>query len=283
MLMCYKFLKSAAVLMAVAAGCLSFTSCGDDEKEPGGGGGSGSEDGETDVIAVDPSKVFAAGLPERVGSMNISTNERGQVSEMVSAEDGIKVSFSYSGGGRAENYDVVMQVEEDGDKNVFSFFLNDAGFVKYCCQIESDGDVEEWWFEYNSDGCLSKLKRTEGQNEVTDIVYADGDITKVTVRSDDSPEGDDDNVIEYGSPMLENKGCLMLFDETFGIDMDEMKFAYFAGLLGKATKHLPTGRLDEEDGDRETYTWTLGANGLPVQLVAVTLEDDYVETTTFAW
>ena len=28
---------------------------------------------------------------------------------------------------------------------------------------------------------------------------------------------------------IENKGCLMLFDTTFDIDMDEMRYAYYAG------------------------------------------------------
>ena len=38
---------------------------------------------------------------------------------------------------------------------------------------------------------------------------------------------------------IENKGCLMLFDEILDVDMDEMIYAYYGGMLGKATKHLP--------------------------------------------
>lgn len=44
----------------------------------------------------------------------------------------------------------------------------------------------------------------------------------------------------------------MLFDPTLGIDMDEMEYAYYAGLLGKATKSLPSS--NEEDGETETFT-----------------------------
>jgi hypothetical protein len=36
-----------------------------------------------------------------------------------------------------------------------------------------------------------------------------------------------------------NKGYLILFDATLGIDMDEMDFAYYADLPGIATKNLP--------------------------------------------
>lgn len=50
----------------------------------------------------------------------------------------------------------------------------------------------------------------------------------------------------------------MLFDPTLGIDMDEMEYAYYAGLLGKATKSLPSS--NEEDGETETFTWTLNSN-----------------------
>lgn len=36
----------------------------------------------------------------------------------------------------------------------------------------------------------------------------------------------------------------MPFDIELRVDMDEMKCAYYAGLLGKATKHLPVKNKD---------------------------------------
>lgn len=76
----------------------------------------------------------------------------------------------------------------------------------------------------------------------------------------------------------------MLFDETFGIDMDEMEYAYFAGLLGKATRNLPTERT-EDDGDSHTYEWTLNGAGLPIKLVSTDFRDGDAEeqTMTFEW
>ena len=50
--------------------------------------------------------------------------------------------------------------------------------------------------------------------------------------------------------------------------MDEMWFAYYAGLLGKATKHLPL-KLTHKSGSYEditNFTWTLNANGFPILL-----------------
>lgn len=65
----------------------------------------------------------------------------------------------------------------------------------------------------------------------------------------------------------------MLFDETFGIDMDEMIYAYYAGMLGTATKSLPvsysytTYESGITDTDIESFDWTLNASGLPTSLV----------------
>ncbi|MDE5988147.1 MAG: DUF4595 domain-containing protein [Duncaniella sp.] len=268
-----------AIAMMAIASYVGFVSCSDDGKdEPNGG-----ENGE--AVAVNPSKVFTAGVPKQIGAMSITTDANGLVTSMMNAEDGTKIALVYPGMSRAESYDVVMTIEEDGDKNVFNLRLNDLGFAKYCKQIESDGDVEEWWFEYNSDGRLTKMTRSEGDNEVHEITYENGNITKVKEIHTDH-DGDDDWVISYGTQLIENKGCIMLFDETFGIDMDELKYAYFAGLLGKATKNLPIERSDKTDGDKGTYTWTLNPDGMPIKLVAVESGDDWEDepqTMKFKW
>lgn len=274
-----KFLKLGAIAMIAVAGCMGFASCSDDDKdEPNGGG-------ENEGMVINPSKVFTAGVPKQVGTMSVVTDAKGLVSSMSSAKDGVKIVFSYPGMSRADSFDVVMDVDDEGDKTTFSLLLNEMGFAKYCKQIESDGDVEEWWFEYNSDGQLTKMKRSEGDNEVHEITYENGNISKVAEIHEDH-DGDNDWVINYGSSMIENKGCIMLFDETFGIDMDEMKYAYFAGLLGKATQNLPVERYDNLYGDKGTYTWTLNADGLPVKLVSVDTGNGWTEepqTMEFKW
>lgn len=57
----------------------------------------------------------------------------------------------------------------------------------------------------------------------------------------------------------------MLFDTTLGIDMDEMEYAYYAGLLGKAIKNLPVKCVDDE-GNVENYSWKLNSTGYPTQM-----------------
>ncbi len=274
-----KFLKMGAIAIVAIAGCAGFVSCNDDDKdEPNGGN-------ENEEVAVNPSKVFTAGVPKQVGTMSVVTDAKGLITSMNSAEDRVNIVFNYPSMSRAESYDVVMDVDDDGDKTTFNMLLNEMGFAKYCKQIESDGDVEEWWFEYNSDGQLIKMKRSEGDNEVHEMTYENSNIVSVKEIHTDH-EGDNNWVISYGSSLIENKGCIMLFDETFGIDMDEMKYAYFAGLLGKATKNLPIEKVDLIDGDKSTYDWTLNADGLPVILVSVDSGNGWVDephTMEFKW
>lgn len=84
----------------------------------------------------------------------------------------------------------------------------------------------------------------------------------------------------------------MLFDDTFGIDMDEMEYAYFAGLLGKATRQLPVSndyvRFDPEEDAyswNKTFSWTLNAGNLPIKLTTVSTDEwgSEEETFDFAW
>lgn len=267
------------IVFTLLAVCLGFAACSDDKDEPNGGG------------AVNPSKVFVNGTPKQVGGMTITCGKSGRVNEIHDSEEDVEVRFDYEAYSRAENYDLCMMVFDSGEsgEDLFHFQLNEKGFAKYCKQIEGDGDVEEWWFEYDSEGRLTKMKRSEGGNEVTEISYANGDIVSVKMRSEDDGAGGDWG-IGYGSTPIENKGCIMMWDECYGIDMDEMQYAYFAGLLGMPTKHLPAEckyKHFDPSGELEnewvaSFTWTLNESGMPTKLVTKkTNEDD--ETTLFVW
>lgn len=171
--------------------------------------------------------------------------------------------------------------------------LGSNGFVTTCTQVDmnsKDKEIETWKFKYNSDGQLSEMFRSEGENEVTTITYKDGNIVAVKMVSDEAGEGFDAK-ISYTSEThkegIDNKGCIMLFDNTFGIDMDEMEYAYFAGILGKATKKLPLKLTEVEIEDGKEYTdiydfeWTLNEKGLPSKLEAK--EEGYTNTFEFKW
>ena len=136
------------------------------------------------------------------------------------------------------------------------------------------------------------MVRSEGGSETTTVTYQDGDIAKVVQESkfDDCSTS---STIEYGTEKIENKGSVMLFDEMLCIDMDEMGLAYFAGLLGKPTSHLPQSNksIDYSSGGYKittykTFSWSLDANRLPVSVLIEEKYDNttpYIKTYSFDW
>ena len=58
----------------------------------------------------------------------------------------------------------------------------------------------------------------------------------------------------------------MLFGENFGLDSDDVLYAYYAGLLGKATKDLPVKLVDNKHDTQYTqnFSWTLNSAGYPI-------------------
>lgn len=287
----------AAMLTAMSMTVVSCSDDNNDEPTP-----DPTPDTPTEVTA-DPTNVFTQGVPSQVGDYNITLNAQGQVAKIV--EDDMTVTFDYTKAGAASraginipaDYDMTMKVEWGGSPDGVMFYiqLNEQGFVKYAYEVDKNEDYEtggwveeadEWWFTYNAEGQLITMKRSEGDNEVTTMTYVNGDITSVKTTDDYSTGNDDDSfVISYtgeGQAAIENKGGIMLYDEILGIDMDEMAPAYYAGILGKATVHLPLSAVEtwtntyvDENGQTVTenytanykYSWTLNAAGLPTQLV----------------
>ncbi len=249
---------------------VNFTACSDDE----------DENNDTNN-GINPQKVFVNGMPKQVSDMKITQDASGLVSK-IETDDAVAI-FKYPTAvtTRAElsNQLVIVELTEDTggqyeETFIFKMEIGSNGFIKHCDETEEDGDLETWDFTYTAEGNLLSMKRSEGGNETTTITYKDGDIIKASTVSADEPEVSSIYTIDYTSNTvttpIENKGCLMFYDETLGIDMDEMWFAYYAGLLGKATKHLPLKLTYESEfnpyEDITNFTWTLNANGLPTLL-----------------
>lgn len=255
---------------------LVMTSCSDDNDEPN------PNPGEETVGKVNPATVFTNGLPTQVGGYVITKNSDGLVTKIVDGDE--VTTFDYSpvksksrASARPENYDMTMNVEWGNDKDGVDFYikLNAQGYIEYAFEEDEDEyDVityNEWWFKYNAKGQLVEMKRTEGGNEVTTINYnATGDITSVSLKDDEEGQKMTATVgctdATHASP-VPNKGGIMLYDDSFRIDMDEMAPAYYAGLLGKGTAHLPLTNKEVSDGETCDYSfvWVLDANNMPVK------------------
>ena len=72
----------------------------------------------------------------------------------------------------------------------------------------------------------------------------------------------------------------MSFDVALGLDLDHLHGAYYAGMLGKATKHLPIYNMDK-DNDKTTLDWTFNDNGFPTKIVVK--DDEGREDSNIVW
>ncbi|WP_414477980.1 DUF4595 domain-containing protein [Prevotella sp.] len=190
--------------------------------------------------------------------------------KIYSEKDKSITTFEYADKGTrsAEKVpDVVMTTVEESSKTVFKIFLGKNGFVKHCQATEYDSnsnntESQTWDFEYNNDGHISKMYRSEG-DEITYFKYEGGDLIEVTVG--DAKDDDDKFTykIFYTSKdipaPIANIGCIMAYDDTMATDMDEIQLAYYAGLLGMPTKHLPLRYIHENGDILGIFEWTLNA------------------------
>ena len=295
-----KMFRMLAASMLSAALCLGFTACSDDdENENGEGGGS-------TVTVVKPSEVFKGGLPKSAAGMSISQNKEGLVTSII-GEDGEEAVFEYffaeTKADAMKDRAKITVTDDEGDVTELNLQLNSNGYVEYCNSIDhagtSDASEFTWEMKYDADGHLIELRRSEGSGELTKITYKDGDAVKTSTSYmgggdmngdgvlDGNDEWEDGAIIDYTTgeiaTPIDNKGCLMMFDELLDVDMDEMIYAYYGGMLGKATKHLPLAMRDADDTSVElsNYKWTLNSDGYPTQLLIKDEGDE--KKYTFTW
>lgn len=256
--------------LVLAAGALTFTSCSDNDDIRG----EETDDGITTVDRVDPTKVFTGLKPVSVAGMQISYLEDGLVKTITRRASGENKIASFSYPALARNVSVGklvrMDVVSGNDRHQFNLRVGDNGFVDYAEEVEYDnGKAEEtqyWWFSYSDDGHITSIDRTDEDSQSVKFEYKDGNITRVRVTSRD---GEDlETTVSYGTAPIANLGAIMLFDDIFNTDLDEMQFAYYAGLLGKGTTSLPvaaqqrTGKYTQN----VTFGWTLDGKGYPTTM-----------------
>ncbi|MFR7498278.1 MAG: DUF4595 domain-containing protein [Bacteroides stercoris] len=295
-----KMFRMLAASMLSAALCLGFTACSDDdENENGEGGGS-------TVTVVKPSEVFKGGLPKSAAGMSITQNKEGLVTSII-GEDGEEAVFEYffaeTKADATKDRAKITVTDDEGDVTELNLQLNSNGYVEYCNSIDhagtSDASEFTWEMKYDADGHLIEMRRSEGSGELTKITYKDGDAVKTSTSYmgdgdmngdgvlDGNDEWEDGAIIDYTTgeiaTPIDNKGCLMMFDELLDVDMDEMIYAYYGGMLGKATKHLPLAMRDADDTSVElsNYKWTLNSDGYPTQLLIKDEGDE--KKYTFTW
>ncbi|MDE5978587.1 MAG: DUF4595 domain-containing protein [Muribaculaceae bacterium] len=269
-----KFLKFLVVLTIGITCCMNLTSCSsEDEPKPNIEVGNGT---------VNPATVFANGIPQKVGGMNISVNSDGLVSALT--DGSVKITFEYPCMSRATEADVIMNVK-DGDDDDFVVYvtLNGLGYSSYWKIVYDQEDVEEYWFEYNTAEQLKKIKvKNDETNATVEYSYENGNIVSATLF----PIEDEFSLkISYGTTLIKNNGGVMIWD-MYGFEWgEEMQYAYYAGILGKATASLPEKQEVYAEGelDIEIYTWSINDKGLPTKVTRKYSDSDYTEDMLFVW
>ncbi|MDH6309961.1 hypothetical protein M2451_002852 [Dysgonomonas sp. PFB1-18] len=225
-------------------------------------------------------KVFTGDLPKKVGESTLKYNSDGLLEEISNTYE--KVTFEYPAKTKSTGGDniVIMNFQDlmhPEEGFVIRLKIGANGFASEAQQtFAEDSTIDTWEFGYNGDGQLNHVKRKESGNndsETTTMTYKDGNLTYVKMTEDNSYYYNTSAIIytsEAHPQGIENKGCIMLFDTLMGMDIDEMEYAYYAGLLGKATKNLPLKLAEEWEGDPEydvyIYDWTLNAKGYPTSM-----------------
>ena len=235
--------------------------------------------------------------------MTIQTDDRGLVTGIKTKDE--TVSFKYDNIKTRVIVipNVFMKVERNGDTTVYIMFLGKNGFVRGCmkeqkentkgdttfyrmylnyngfvreCMIQQKGNTKEdtWRFTYNDNDQLINIIHSADDYKKFTLTYKDSNISEIettTIVSQTTTRKKDTYKVAYTSDTtpvpIVNKGNIMLFNTTFGIDIGAMKYAYYAGLLGKATKNLPVQLIDKS-GNKTNFTWTFNSNGFPTSMTS---------------
>lgn len=227
--------------------------------------------------------LLAAGETSDVGILQYDSQERFVALDFNEN----KYIFEYIPGVCTENigkpfsYDVRMRVlsaySAYEEANIY-YKLGENGFAKEAWRVSGSGYHEHLIFGYNAGGQMTSFEYLDGSTYSAEVTYANGDIAKIIYTDEvdvdpapDTPIGrnisrslDESDctvmTVSYGDTPIENKGCIMLFDEMFGFELGEVGYAYFAGILGKATRHLPA-QMNWDDGWALKHSWQTNAEG----------------------
>ena len=228
-----------------------------------------------DPVTIDLSKVFTNGMPKEADSMTIQTDDRGLVTGIKTKDETVSFKYDNIKTRAIVIPNVFMKVERNGKATVYVMYLNNNGFVRGCMIEQKENTKEDTWrFTYNDNDQLINIIHSADDYKEFTLTYKDSNISEIetkTIVSQTTTRKKDTCKVAYTSTAtptpIVNKGNIMLFNTTFGIDIGAMKYAYYAGLLGKATKNLPV-QLINKSSNKNNFTWTVNSNGFPTAMTS---------------
>lgn len=267
--------------------CGGLVSCSNDD-EP---------EVDTTPGVVNPTNVFTGKFPVSVGGNHITRNAAGFVTE-IKTDYGTTVKFRYPESRASESNEVVMTVDDGGDITDYILTIGSKGFVTkahYEHGVPGGKEYEkgDWTIYYDNDGHIIKLQDEyvdeQGKEFYTvNLKWKDGNIIE-TYK--DGEDGDwDKYTYQYTSKSystaIENKGCLFMFESIYPIEIYQLEWIYYAGMLGKGPKNLAVSAMEiDDEGDSETteFVWTLNSSGYPTMFDVKDDDHPGLSTITFSW
>ena len=235
------------------------------EKNP-----SESDEGDEDVtIPTDKTpveRVFTGKLVDEVDDHGLDkfVYENGFLTQVL-ADDGVdsddgddKITFEYNylNPNKSASDPDVRYTKERADGSVayvYDVWLNELGFAR---RIDSRHYDDYYSFdfqstcEYDSEGHLVYMNEGREEREYS-LTWTDGDLVRVDRLNHD-------HTTDFTYSEMSNANNLMFFYDIYDMDLEELKYLYWAGLLGVSPKHLVASSYIHSDGygqPYEEYQW----------------------------
>ncbi len=168
--------------------------------------------------------------------------------------DGYKITFEYyylDPDKQTSDPDVRYTRERaDGSVSyIYDVWLNELGFAR---RIDSKHNDEYGGFEfqstceYDEEGHLVYMNEGREEREYS-LVWTDGDISHIDIQGSHTQSTD----FSYSETLNDNN--LMFFYDIYDMDIEELKYLYWAGLLGVSPKHLVT--MSNSDDEHYQFEW----------------------------
>lgn len=168
----------------------------------------------------------------------------------------------------------VIGINSD-EKDTFTLILNKDGYIESCHHIyegPEDSDSEDFEFEYNENGQLTTMIRSE-EDETWNIVY--NALNAVDISCNERKLND----ITYGNEISPEN--MIMFEWMYGLDVDDMSIFGFIGMLGKSSNNLPIVNKEYVEGFTMNYDWSLDISGYPNKVIID--EDGFENEVIFTW
>ena len=224
------------------------------EKNPSS---SGEDEGDitvpTDKTPVE--RVFTGKLVDVVDDHGTDkfVYENGFLTQVLAADgDEITFEYNYLNPDKSVSDPDVRYTRERADGSVsyiYDVWLNELGFAR---RIDSkhndeyDGFEFQSTCEYDEEGHLVYMNEGREEREYS-LVWTDGDISHIDIQGSHTQSTD----FSYSETLNDNN--LMFFYDIYDMDIEELKYLYWAGLLGVSPKHLVT--MSNSDDEHYQFEW----------------------------